>query len=286
MRIDRMLRLFPAFTAALMLIAGRAQAVPLAAEAPPDANLFSVTCGSSFCHGEAGIGARGPSLKNRNFLPDFVRNTVLNGRSGTPMPSFKDSLSQAQLEIIVGYVMSLSPNHHNENTGGAATATAPAPAAPATALSAKAQAGEAIFFDMSRPSACAACHSYREQGGPVGPDLTWIAKRSPREIYQGIVKPIAANPDYPIVSLITEDGKAVTGILKRKTDAVAQIYDLSSAPPVLRSLYGAKIDTAPAPLPYGHDLSGYSKDDLAALVTYLKSADAAAQDVTPPDLTK
>ena len=76
----------------------------------------------------------------------------------------------------------------------------------------------------------------------------------------------------------------MTGILKRKTDAVVQFYDLSSVPPVLRSAYGAKIVTAPAPLPYAHDLSGYSRDDLSALITFLKSADAAAKDVAPPDL--
>jgi putative heme-binding domain-containing protein len=270
------------FGALAALVAFDAQAAPSAAEVAQGGNLFSITCSSSFCHGEAGIGARGPSLKNRNFTPDFVRNTVVNGRSGTPMPSFKDSLSQAELEMIVGYVMSLSPNNHSEDNGAAA----PAPLAPATPLSAKAQAGQAIFFDLSRPDACAACHSYRGEGGPVGPDLSAIAKRTPRDIHQDMVKPTAPNPGYPLVSLTTDDGTAVTGILKQKTDAVAQLYDLSSAPPVLRSFYGAKIGTAPPTPPYAHDLSSYSQDDLAALITYLKSADAASKDVTPQDLTQ
>jgi putative heme-binding domain-containing protein len=245
-------------------------------------NLFSITCSSSFCHGEAGVGARGPSLKNRSFTPDFVRNTVLNGRSGTPMPSFKDSLAQAELEMIVAYVMSLSPNNHNEDTEGAA----PAPPAPAAPLSSKAQAGQAIFFDLSRPGTCAACHSYREQGGPVGPDLTGIAKRTPRDIYQGMVKPIVPSPGYQVVSITTGDGKTATGILKQKSDAVVQLYDLSSVPPVLRSFYGAKTGPTPATPPYAHDLSSYSRDDLAALITYLKSTDPASKDVAPPDFTQ
>ncbi len=264
------------------LITSTAQAAPSAAELAQGGNLFSITCSSSFCHGEAGVGARGPSLRNRNFPPDFVRNTVLNGRSGTPMPSFKDSLSQAELNMIVGYVMSLSPNNHAEDTGGAA---APAPVA-APPLSPKAQAGQAIFFDLSRPGACAACHSYREQGGPVGRDLTVIAKRTPRDIYQAMVKPTVPNADYTVVSIATEDGMTATGLLKQKTDAVVQLYDLSSAPPVLRSFYGAKMGPAPAKPPYTHDLSGLSKDDLAALITYLKSADAASKDVAPQDLTQ
>jgi putative heme-binding domain-containing protein len=271
------------FGALAALIAATAQAAPSAAEVAQGGNLFSITCSSSFCHGEAGIGARGPSLRNRNFPPDFVRNTVLNGRSGTPMPSFKDSLSQAELNMIVGYVMSLSPNNHAEDTGAAA----PAPAAPAAPLSAEAQAGQAIFFDLSRPGACAACHSYSEEGGPIGPDLAGIAKRTPRDIYQAMVKPTVPNADYPLVSVATPDGMAATiGILKTKTEDAVQIYDLSSVPPVLRSFYGARMGPAPAKPPYAHDLAGLSKDELAALITYLKSADAAPKDVTPQDLAQ
>jgi putative heme-binding domain-containing protein len=277
MRIELLIGALAAF------IAPQALAAPSAAEVAQGGNLFAITCSSSFCHGEAGIGARGPSLHNRNFTPDFVRNTVTNGRSGTPMPAFKDSLSQAELDMIVGYVMSLSPNNHSEDT----TAAAPAPAAPApTQLSAEAQAGSAIFFDATRPAGCALCHTYRDQGGPIGPDLTGIAKRTPRDIYLAMVKPTVPNADYTMVSVATEDGMTTTGLLKQKTDAVVQIYDLSSAPPVLRSFYGVKVGPAPAKPPYAHDLTGLSKDDLAALITYLKSADPASKDVTPQDLAQ
>jgi putative heme-binding domain-containing protein len=277
MRIDFLIGVLVALAAA------NAHAAPSAAEVAQGGNLFSITCGSSFCHGEAGVGSRGPSLRNRNFTPDFVRNTVTNGRSGTPMPAFKDSLSPAELAMIVGYVMSLSPNNHNED------AAASAPAAPPPAqvvLSVKAQAGSALFFDPTRAAGCGLCHSYKEDGGPIGPDLTGIAKRTPRDIYQGMVNPTAPNPDYPVIAVTAENGQTVTGILKQKTDAVVQLYDMSSVPPVLRSFYGAKIGATPATEPYAHDLSGYSKDDLAALITFLKSADTASKDVTAQDLTQ
>jgi putative heme-binding domain-containing protein len=246
-------------------------------------NLFIITCSSSFCHGEGGVGAQGPSLRNRNFTPDFVRNTVTNGRSGTPMPAFKDSLSQAELNMLVDYVMSLSPNNHNEDMATVAPAAASPPPA---ALSAKAQAGSAMFFDPTRAAGCALCHSYKEHGGPIGPDLTGIAKRAPRDIYQGMIKSTAPNANYPLTAVTTENGQTVTGILKQKTDAVVQLYDLSSIPPVLRTFYGAKIGAPPATAPYAHDLSAYSKEELAALITFLKSADAASKDVTPQDLAK
>jgi len=264
-------------------IAREAHAAPSGAEMMQGGNLFAITCSSSFCHGDGGVGARGPSLRNRNFTPEFVRNTVSNGRSGTPMPAFKDSLSQSELNMVVDYVMSLSPNNHNQDMA----ASTPAPTAPApTPLSAKAQAGSAIFFDATRPAGCALCHSYKDEGGPVGPDLAGVAKWMPRDIYQGMVKPTAPNPDYPVVSVTTDDGKIMTGILKQTTDAVVQFYDLSAVPPVLRSVYGAKIGTAPGTAPYAHDLTGYSKDDLAALITFLKSADPASKDVTPQDFAQ
>jgi putative heme-binding domain-containing protein len=268
---------------AFMLATPAAHAAPPEAEMMQGGNLFIITCSSSFCHGEGGAGAAGPSLKNRNFTPDFVRNTVTNGRSGTPMPAFKNSLSQAELNMIIDYVMSLSPNNHNQDTAAVAPVSPTQGPAP---LSAKAQAGQAIFFDASRPAGCALCHSYEEQGGPIGPDLTGIAKRTPHDIYQGMIKPTVPNADYTVVSVATDDGKTATGLLKRKTDTIVQLYDLSSVPPVLRSFYGAKMGVAAATPPYTHTLSGYSQDDLAALITFLKSSDPASKDVTPQDFAQ
>ena len=274
---------FSLLAIAFMFIAPQTHAAPPGADMMQGGNLFIITCSSSFCHGEGGVGAQGPSLRNRNFTPDFVRNTVTNGRSGTPMPAFKNSLSQHELDMLVDYVMSLSPNNHNVS----AAVSAPAPAMPAPIpLSAKAQAGSSIFFDATRPAGCALCHSYGGYGGPIGPDLSGIAKRAPRDIYQGIVKPTMPNPDYSVATVTAADGKAATGIVKEKTDAAVQLYDLSSIPPVLHSLYGAKIGPAPTSTLYAHDLSALSQDDLAALITFLKSTDAASKDVTPQDLAK
>ena len=275
-----------AVAAAISLLAGRATAAPSGAELEQAGNLFSITCSSSFCHGEGGIGARGPSLRNRDFTPDFVRNTILNGRSGTPMPAFKDALSQAELSMIVAYVMSLSPENHAADTGAAAPEV-PEPAA--IPLSQQAQFGSTVFFDAARSAGCALCHSYSHEGGPIGPDLSTVAKKAPRDIYQSIVKP-APSPDYPQATVTTRDGKTVTGVPKQKTEVVIQLYDLSSVPPVLRSFYpadGVKTGASASGVPYAHDLSGYSKDEVAALIAFLKSADGGPpKDVTPQELAQ
>ena len=266
--------------AALALSAASAQAAPPAQDMMQGGNVFAITCSSSFCHGEGGAGGRGPSLRNRNLMPDFIRNTVTNGRSGTPMPSFKGSLSPHEIDMVVDYVMSLSPNNHNAVAGPAAPTPASAPL-PAP-LSAQAQTGRAVFFDLARTASCAACHSYNEEGGPIGADLSAVAKRTPHDIYQAIAKPTAPNAAYPVATV-----GGITGIVKQKTDKMIQIYDLSSVPPVLRSFYpadGAKTDDTQHAAPiYPHDLSGYSKDELAGVIAFLKSAAGPAKDVTPQD---
>ncbi len=270
------------------LLAFSANAAPSAAELAQAGNLFAITCSSSFCHGEAGVGGRGPSLQNRNLTPDFIRGTIVNGRSGTPMPSFKDSLSQPELNLIVSYVMSLSPNNHGGDAGAAAPAPASAP--PAAPLSAQAEAGRAIFFDLARPGSCAACHSYKEQGGPIGPDLNAIAGKTPQDLYQAMMKPKPLTDGYPTVKISLKNGEIISGI--RKGDAQKesiQIYDLSSTPPVLRTFYksdGWREFYPESALPYTHDLTGYSKDEVASLIAFLKSASGPAKDVTPQDFAQ
>jgi putative heme-binding domain-containing protein len=277
------------FAVAVMMVLGferHSHAAPSAAELEQAGNLFAISCSSSFCHGEAGIGGRGPMLRNRNMPPDYVRNTILQGRSGTAMPSFKDAINAQELDMIVAYVMSLSPNYHPKDSGAGGAA---APSGPPAPLSPQARLGSAIFFDPSRPGACAECHSYAQRGGPVGPDLTAIAKKSPKDIYDAIVAPAAANPDYPVIAVTAADGEHDSGILDLKDDAVVRLYDLSAGPPVLRSFYmadGAKVDaSAPATVPYRHTLDDLSQDQIADLVAFLKSDGGGSKPVTPKDLT-
>jgi putative heme-binding domain-containing protein len=282
-------RWIPTFAGMTIATLGLTLSISAVAAPPADmmqgGNVFAITCSSSFCHGDGGVGARGPSLRNRNLMPDFIRNTVTNGRSGTPMPSFKGSLSPHEIDMVVDYVMSLSPNNHGVDAGPATPTPASAP--PPAPLSAQAQAGRAIFFDLARESSCAACHSYQEEGGPIGADLSAVAARSPQDIYRAIVNPTPENPGYPMLKLGGRDGQMITGVVRQRTDKVVQIYDLSSAPPVLRSFYPAEgmKEDYPGDLPaYKHKLTGYSKDEVASLIAFLKSAAGPAKDVTQQDL--
>lgn len=276
------------FAIALMLSgasASVANAAPSAAEQEAAGNLFSITCSSSFCHGEGGIGARGPSLRNRNFPPNYVRNTIMNGRSGTPMPSFKDALTPTEIAMIAGYVMSLSPENHAADTASSEAAAAVPPTV--AALSDQAARGQDLFFDQTRSADCVACHSYGSKGGPVGPDLSAGAAKPASAIYQSIVKPAASNDSYPAITVTAKDGRKFSGIKRDQNDQHVAFFDVSSAPPVLRSLYfadGVKVEPSAGAALYSHDLKAYSKADIADLIAFLKSAAGDGKAVTPQEL--
>jgi putative heme-binding domain-containing protein len=69
--------------------------------------------------------------------------------------------------------------------------------------------GKAMFAAAN----CFACHRYDNQGGALGPDLTNVAGRfSPRDLLESIVEPSKVISDqYAAVTVVTDDGKAVTG---------------------------------------------------------------------------
>lgn len=70
--------------------------------------LYAKHCAS--CHGKKGEGIRAPALGNPMLLATasdaFLHYTISEGRDGTPMPSFKDSLSKVELNAVVAYIRS------------------------------------------------------------------------------------------------------------------------------------------------------------------------------------
>jgi putative heme-binding domain-containing protein len=200
------------------------------------------------------------------------------------MPSFRKTYSDIEIGLIVAYVMSLSPD--SGQSSGAGEEDIPPPAN--VPLSKQAEAGEALFFNGDKEPVCATCHSYRDAGGPIGRDLVALAAKPVQEIYRRITHPAADNLAYPAVSVTFTDGRTITGIQRDDKRDTLRIYDLSSAPPVLRSYAKsdvAKVEPVKDRALYQHDLGRYSKDELPALIAFLKSAAAnPPADVKAADL--
>ncbi|WP_197440293.1 TIM barrel protein [Polystyrenella longa] len=72
----------------------------------------------------------------------------------------------------------------------------------------------------SAKSACISCHKLGEHGGTIGPDLTKIGvDRKPNEIVESIFWPKRdVKPEYVSHSIITDEGKILSGYLTTKTE--------------------------------------------------------------------
>jgi putative membrane-bound dehydrogenase-like protein len=89
-----------------------------------------------------------------------------------------------------------------------------------------ADAGRAIFFN-AQGVACGQCHTVRNQGGRVGPDLTTIGAQFPRrELAESILYPSkAVREGYQTVMVETKDEETLSGLLKGETADELQLVD-------------------------------------------------------------
>jgi mono/diheme cytochrome c family protein len=250
----------------LFSISARSAQMDLGGQIAAGKQLFESTCSASTCHGSGGVGAGGPKLVDRNFSLDVVQTTVNEGRAGTPMAGFKDVFEADQIASIVAYVLSIS-------TGGRwATvipvidkrASAPWPRIPIDGEESFPSKGQDLFYDATRMTACRTCHSHRENGGPVGNDLSALTS-SPSELLAKLAKPMTME----VVTLTTAKGK-VMGLLKSDTGDVIKLVDISSLPPVVRSVRATDVTArATADVPFDHAALGYTPQELRDAAGFL-----------------
>ncbi len=80
--------------------------------------------------------------------------------------------------------------------------------------------GESLFFDTKSRAGCAKCHTVKERGAKVGPELTTVAgTRTVQFLVESILKPSAviASGFEPYL-VITIDGEYITGVKKSEDE--------------------------------------------------------------------
>ncbi len=90
----------------------------------------------------------------------------------------------------------------------------------------KADRGKALFHDL-KGVACLKCHAVGGQGGTVGPELSAVGLKYPKEeLITSVLYPSQRiSSGYEPVVLATADGRVVTGILKSETPEAIEIED-------------------------------------------------------------
>ena len=191
--------------AANALRAGRAAAQdsPVAKPAAEDLQgkqAFEARC--STCHGLDGGGAVGPNVQGVPFRlgVDVVANIIRNGMSGG-MPAFAGQMTDAEIQQVVAYLLSLTPKDTGKVTGDPAK-------------------GKEVYDS----SGCAGCHIVGGEGSGIGPELTDVGKlRGATYLRNTLLYPGSDLPqahiflesggqlDFLYVHVVTKEGHAFDG---------------------------------------------------------------------------
>jgi putative heme-binding domain-containing protein len=236
-------------------------------------DLFAGSCAIGYCHGSEGRASRGPQLRDRPWDPRHVYAVTRDGVPGTAMPAWKDILPDRDVWAVTAYVMSLSTT---KLEGQAAVLELSASSVAPPVRSAEAQLGHDLFFDLTNQKRCGICHRLGAKGAAIGPDLAASAKRkSDDDLLRDIVEPSATVAEgYEQIAVATNNAESVVGVKKEETPGYVKLYDTSSVPPPLRTIYRDQIhavnslERSAMPADYG---KRFSAQELRAIVAYLKS---------------
>jgi mono/diheme cytochrome c family protein len=227
--------------------------------------IFAQNCSVGYCHGMAGSAGRGPRLRGRTFEESYLLRVTRDGIPRSAMPAWKGRLSDQEILAVVKYVTSLSDAPRN------VTGAAPAAEMISTATaqpSAQVQRGAALFFDATKDAYCGACHALEGRGIAVGPDLTKVANKTPREIAAAMRK---RRPEH-VVTADMKDGDSFPALVVLSESGSVKLLDLTTFPPVLRTLEPAEIGSIVPRAEWLHAsfLKGIEPEQLADLVTYIR----------------
>lgn len=154
---------------------------------------FRIYCAP--CHGRNAEGGRGPDLTTGNFgvgnRDEDLVHVIENGVPGSEMRGYKVNIASDNILRLVAYIRSREQAQPQ-----------PTPGDPAL--------GEKVFWGKG---ACGGCHRAGTRGGNFGPNLSRIGRmRSSAHLKESILDPDASQPPgYEAVSVVTKDGKKITG---------------------------------------------------------------------------
>jgi putative heme-binding domain-containing protein len=240
-------------------VAGDAKAIQLGKA------YFRTRCGP--CHGiDARGGAQGPDLiSGRRVHGDSdadVYRIVTQGIAGTSMPA--NDLPDAQVWAILAYLRAQSAASHPPVPGDRAR-------------------GKDLFFGRAN---CASCHMVNGQGGRLGPDLSRVgASRSIQYLTDSIREPskdlseglpqIGAQAPCPViydtVTVVTGDGRRITGVARNEDNYSLQMMDVSGELHMFMKKDLQEVVHERKSLMPAYDESALSKAELQDLLAYLQS---------------
>ena len=143
--------------------------------------------------------------------------------------------------------------------------------------------GKALFFDL-KGLACSKCHVVGGQGGAIGPELSGIGARYPREeLITSVLYPSARIfSGYETVVVATADGRVLNGLVKTDNADGLEIQDAEGKKThVPKADIEDRKNSDVSLMPNGI-VEGITPQDFADLIAYLETLkDAAANQAKP-----
>lgn len=125
---------------------------------------------------------------------------------------------------------------------------------------------------------CGQCHRLFGDGGEIGPDLTGANRGNLDYLLENILAPnTIVGKDYQAVSVLTVDGRVVTGLIRENSDAAIVLHDAEKLVTIPRSEIEAVTETVRSVMPEGI-LQTLSESQIAELLAYLQAT-------SPPPLS-
>jgi mono/diheme cytochrome c family protein len=217
--------------------------------------VFSKSCATGYCHGARGANGGAPRLAARGFDQAFIANTVQRGIPSTAMPAFGTTLSRADLNAVVAYVASLNGVTTLVNSGPSGI--------PNAKLSGDAARGRDLFSDAVRSfGRCSTCHEVGGIGIPIATPIVKI----PADV--AALKALTT----PQVSTATIGSESLPALMVSKKANTVVFYDLTSAPPVLRTESPAAVQTRDGSTwRHSSAIGSYNDAELSAILSYLRA---------------
>jgi putative heme-binding domain-containing protein len=118
---------------------------------------------------------------------------------------------------------------------------------------------------------CGQCHQLFGTGGKVGPDITGSNRKKLDYLLENMIDPNAlVGKDYQAVSVVTVDGRVVTGLIKEENDTAVVLQTVEDVVTVAKSDIEERSQTAQSIMPEGQ-LKTLSQKQIQDLIAYLQS---------------
>ncbi|MES3018392.1 MAG: PVC-type heme-binding CxxCH protein [Bacteroidota bacterium] len=137
----------------------------------------------------------------------------------------------------------------------------------AISTSVDASQGKAVF-----KKACSACHTYKNEGGKVGPDLTGVKNQPADALLLHILVPnYEVLPAYQSISVRTTDGRSLSGWLVSETEnSLTLRTTFGTDEAILRRNISSLSNSGLSLMPDGLEQM-ITKDEMSKLIAYLKA---------------